>query len=141
MRIRRLIRNFLWSRKYKVKWTLENTLSHAQSKVKWDVITVLWSKGGLGIIDPKGWREMAKGHSNLVRTWYIPIDTIPPTSSHLRWIGVFSRLEVIMIIKGYFQDRTFWSFDVDNANKLSPYGSNNRLSLCFRAQNNSNRIF
>ena len=42
MQIRRLIRNFLWSRKAK---------DHAQSKVKWEVITLPRSKGGLGIID------------------------------------------------------------------------------------------
>ena len=35
--------NFWWTGKLE---------GHAQSKVKWDVITLTCSKGGLGIIDP-----------------------------------------------------------------------------------------
>ena len=46
--------------------------------------------------------------------------TILATSSHVKCMGVFSTLEAIPNVKGYFQDRTFWTFDVDNATKLSP---------------------
>ena len=44
---------------------------------------------------------------------------MPPNSSHLRWIGVFSRL-VLLAAKGYFQDMTLCFFYVDNASQLSP---------------------
>ena len=43
LKIRRLIHNYLWS---------DKTEGNARSKVKWDVITLPRSRGGLGIIDP-----------------------------------------------------------------------------------------
>ena len=33
--------------------------------------------------------------------------TIPPNSSYHRWVGVFSRLEVVLTVKGYVEDKTF----------------------------------
>ena len=96
------------------------------------------------------WEEMAEGPLNSIRPWEVflswpwheqkhvlaviyggqimhwqiheSIDrsTILATSSHVKCMGVFSTLEAIPNVKGYFQDRTFWTFDVDNATKLSP---------------------
>ena len=44
---------------------------------------------------------------------------IPPNNSNHRWVGVFSRLEVLLDIKGYSEDKTYWLFDVDKTNQLS----------------------
>ena len=45
--------------------------------------------------------------------------TIPPTSSYHRWVGIFTRLEVLLTVKGYLEDKTFRLFDVDNASQCS----------------------
>ena len=39
--------------------------------------------------------------------------TIPPTNAYHRWVGVFPRLEVLLIIKEYLEDKTFHLFYVD----------------------------
>ena len=52
LQIWRLIRNFLWSGKAK---------GHDRSKVKWEVITLLLSKGGLGVIDLVDQRRVLLG--------------------------------------------------------------------------------
>ena len=36
--------------------------------------------------------------------------TIPPNSSYHKWVGVFSRLEILLIVNGYFEDMTFYFF-------------------------------
>ena len=261
LKIRRLIRNFLWSGK---------TEGNARSKVKWDVITLPRSKGGLGIIDPVdqsrallskllirgftpgkeiwkillldrcsdcfprlgapwskdvnwifrenfrvpaankwedrfirtvfsawkqvlpgllrnkpkpnhyieyirqrivwnplfttsdgsllgsrqwlSWGKMAEGPAKTVQTWqrflsrsweeqkeilgsmhggqimYQQIQEamsrfpIPPNNSNHRWVGVFSRLEVLLAVKGYSDDKTYRSFEVDEANQLTQSG-------------------
>ena len=45
--------------------------------------------------------------------------TIPPTSSYHRLVGVFPRLEVLLTVKGYLENKAFCYFDVDNTNQLS----------------------
>ena len=44
---------------------------------------------------------------------------IPPNNSNHRWVGVYSRLEVLLVVKGYSDDKTYRSFEVDEANELT----------------------
>ena len=81
-------------------------------------------------------KKMAKGLANSVRTWQVFLSlfweeqkqglarmhggqlmyhqfqeatsrvTIRPNNSYHRWVGVFSRLEVLLIVKGYLENNT-----------------------------------
>ena len=44
---------------------------------------------------------------------------IPPNNANHRWVGVFSRLEVLLAVKGYSDDKTYRFFEVDETNQLS----------------------
>ena len=66
--------------------------------------------------------------------------TIPPTRSYLRWEVCFFNIVSIVGVKGYLEDKNFCLFDVDNTIIVSIVGNGNCLSLCYRTQNNSNRI-
>ena len=47
---------------------------------------------------------------------------IPPNNINHRWVGVFSRLEVLLAVKGYSDDKTYRLFEVDETNQLSQSG-------------------
>ena len=47
---------------------------------------------------------------------------IPPNNSNHIWVGVYSRLEVLLVVKGYSDDKTYRSFEVDEANQLTQSG-------------------
>ena len=38
---------------------------------------------------------------------------IPPNNTNHRWVGFFSRLEVLLVVKGYSDDKTYQLFEVD----------------------------
>ena len=47
---------------------------------------------------------------------------IPPNNSNHKWVRVFSRLEVLLVVKGYSDDKTYRFFEVDETNQLSQSG-------------------
>ena len=47
---------------------------------------------------------------------------IQPNNTNHRWVGVFSRLEVLLAVKGYSNDKTYQLFEVDETNQLSWFG-------------------
>ena len=57
---------------------------------------------------------------------------IPPNNTNHRWVEVFSRLEVLLDVKGYLDDKTYQLFEVDETNQLnSVRGNGDRLPLCY----------
>ena len=48
--------------------------------------------------------------------------TRPLNSFNHRWVGVFSRWEVLLSIKGYLEDKSYQLFKVDETNQLSQSG-------------------
>ena len=44
---------------------------------------------------------------------------IPHNNSNQRWIGISTRLEVLLVVKGYSYDNTYRFFEVDETNQLS----------------------
>ena len=53
---------------------------------------------------------------------------IPPNNTNHRWVGVFSRLEVLLVVKGYSDDNVEYKCIMD-VFKLSPWTSQVR-AIC-----------
>ena len=57
---------------------------------------------------------------------------IPPNNTNHRWVGGFSSLEVLLVVKGYSDDKTYQLFEMDEPNQLSQSGGNgDKLPLCY----------
>ncbi len=98
--VRGVVRNFIWGGK----------ATPARTKVKWDILTLPISEGGLGIIDPKTqskallakllikglapsgepWKELIKHHADPTK---LPIHGKGPCTPNINWIFAVPKLK------------------------------------------------
>ena len=47
---------------------------------------------------------------------------IPPNNFNHRWVGVFLRLKVLLVVNGYLDDKAYRFLELDETNQLSQLG-------------------
>ena len=127
-------------------------LEYLRQKIVWNPLFTTSDGFVLGSRQWLSWGKMTEGPAKTVQTWkeflsrsleeqkeilrnmhgghimYQQIQEamsrqpIPPNNTNHRWIGVFSRLEVLLAVKGYSNDKTYRLFEVDETNQLSQSG-------------------